>query len=411
LQSIGWEYTCATPGIKLNDWLNEPSSSPEKGEPFVRKVSVAIALFVALPLLLAQQTLNNDSVIKMFKMGFQEELIVGQINRSPGIYDTSPAGLTALKNAGVGDTAVAAMVLKGTAPLPRTAPALTMPASGVAPPRTQANSQQPLPASANPAGQAASPQQRLLLPNTLMDGTPVKLRLDRTISSADEKIGNEVNFDVLEEVEVNNVVVITKGSLATGTVTDADHKKSMGRAGKLDVNIDYVRMADGEKAALKATEGGKAGGHTGAMTGAMVATSIVFFPAAPLFLFMHGKDLVIPKGTEITAYINGDTPLTMAKFAPVEPISNPASGAFAQVSIGSNVANCDVEVDGAFAGNTPSQLSLAAGTHKVTVSQKGYVPWSKTVLVTSSGLHLTAQLDVAGAAPAASPGVTTTAHQ
>jgi hypothetical protein len=175
-------------------------------------------------------------------------------------------------------------------------------------------------------------------------------------------------------------------------------------------------MADGEKAALKATEGGKAGGHTGAMTGAMVATSIVFFPAAPLFLFMHGKDFVIPKGTEITAYINGDTPLTLAKFAPAEPISNPtsgttATGAFGQVSIDSNVSNCDVEVDGAFAGNTPSQLSLAAGTHKITVSQKGYVSWSKTVLVTSSGLHLRAQLDIAGAVPVASPVAATTAHQ
>jgi hypothetical protein len=249
-----------------------------------------------------------------------------------------------------------------------------------------------------------------------MDGTPIKLRLDRTISSADEKVGNVVDFDVLEEIKVNEVVVIPKGSLATGTVTDADHKKTMGRAGKLDVNIDYVRMANGEKAALKATEGGKAGGHTGAMTGAIVATSIVFFPAAPLFLFMHGKDLVIPKGTEITAYINGDMPLTMAKFVRGEPISNPASGdpvagGFGQVSIDSNLSNCDIEVDGAFAGNTPSQLSLATGTHKITVSQKGYFSWSKTVLVTSSGLHLRADLDVAGAAPVATPVAATTVPQ
>ena len=40
------------------------------------------------------------------------------------------------------------------------------------------------------------------------------------------------------------------------------------------------------------------------MTGAIVATAIVFFPAAPLFLLMKGKDITIPKGTEITAYIN-----------------------------------------------------------------------------------------------------------
>ncbi|MGA8676485.1 MAG: hypothetical protein WB621_14810 [Candidatus Acidiferrales bacterium] len=49
----------------------------------------------------------------------------------------------------------------------------------------------------------------------------------------------------------------------------------------------------------------------------MVATAIVFFPAAPLFLFMKGKDITIPKGTEITAYINSDVPLDASKFAPV----------------------------------------------------------------------------------------------
>jgi hypothetical protein len=131
---------------------------------------------------------------------------------------------------------------------------------------------------------------------------------------------------------------------------------------------------------------------------------------------MHGKDLVIPKGTEITAYINGDTPLNMAKFAQTEPISNrasgnPAAGGFGQVSIDSNVSNCDIEVDGAFAGNTPSQLSLSAGTHKITVSQKGYVSWSKAVLVTSSGLHLKTDLDVGAAAPVAAPVAATTLHQ
>ena len=144
-----------------------------------------------------------------------------------------------------------------------------------------------------------------------------------------------------------------------------------------------------KKAALRATAGGKAGGHVGAMTGAIVATSIVFFPAAPLFLFMHGKDLVIPKDTEITAYMNGDTPLTMARFAPSGPSnsSTPIVDAAAQLSVDSNVANCDIDVDGAFAGNT-LQLPLSAGTHVITISQKGYTPWSRKVLITSSGLQL-----------------------
>jgi hypothetical protein len=52
------------------------------------------------------------------------------------------------------------------------------------------------------------------------------------------------------------------------------------------------------------------------MTGAMVGTSIVFFPAALFFLFMHGKEISIPKGTEITAYVNGNARLDAHNFQP-----------------------------------------------------------------------------------------------
>src|SRR5712691_2587066 len=115
-------------------------------------------------------------------------------------------------------------------------------------------------------------------------------------------------------MKVGNVVVVERGAMAIATVTEAHPKRRMGRAGKLNINIDYVRLVNGEKVPLRAVKGGSGGNHVAAMTGAMVATSIVFFPAAPLFLFMHGKDITIPKGTEITAYVNGDTRLDQAKF-------------------------------------------------------------------------------------------------
>jgi len=149
--------------------------------------------------------------------------------------------------------------------------------------------------------------------------TPVKLVLGETISSADEHVGNLVNFEVVEDVTVNNVVVIPRGSNAWATVTVAEPKKRMGRGGKLDINIDKVRLADGEKVLLRAVKGGKGGGHQGAMVGAMVATSLVVWPAAPFFLFMHGKDISIPKGTQITAFIEGDAVLDPAKFTPGTP--------------------------------------------------------------------------------------------
>jgi hypothetical protein len=72
----------------------------------VRKAILAIAFLVIYPLLLAQQSLNNDSVIKMIKMGFSEDLIVNAINHSPGAFDTSVDSLIALKTAGAGDKVI-----------------------------------------------------------------------------------------------------------------------------------------------------------------------------------------------------------------------------------------------------------------------------------------------------------------
>ena len=88
----------------------------------------------------------------------------------------------------------------------------------------------------------------------------------------------------------------------------------MARGGKLNVEIDYVRLTNGEKVALRAIKETSGGGHTGGMVGGMVATAIVVWPAAPLFLFMHGKDTTIAKGTEIAAYTNGEIKLDPTKF-------------------------------------------------------------------------------------------------
>jgi hypothetical protein len=151
-------------------------------------------------------------------------------------------------------------------------------------------------------------------PFVLHDTTPVRLRINRNLSSADATVGENIDFEVLDDVKVEDVVVIARGGHAIGTVTQAQSKRRMARGGKLDVNIDFVRLTNGEKVALRAVKETKGGGHGGAMTGGIVATSIVFFPAAPLFLLMKGKDITIPKGTEITAYVNGEIALDATRF-------------------------------------------------------------------------------------------------
>ena len=249
----------------------------------------------------------------------------------------------------------------------------------------------------------------------LEDETPIRLRLNRTISSADAHVGDTVDFETLDDITVNGTLVIPKGGLAFATVTEAQAKRRMARGGKLDINIDYVKLVSGDRAALRAVRDVKGGGHTGAMVGGMVATSLVFFPAAPFFLFMHGKDISIPKGTEVTAYINGDVKMEIAKFQPATPPSVPSpstSSAVAKLQIESTPPGADIEVDGNFVGSTPSEVQVAEGDHMVVVKKSGFKNWERKIKTTAgSNIHLGAELEKAeSAAPSSSSDTPATPH-
>jgi hypothetical protein len=239
----------------------------------------------------------------------------------------------------------------------------------------------------------------------LEDGTPVRMRITRNLSSADATTGDRIDFEVLDDVKMKDVILIPRGSIALGTVTQAQPKRRMARGGKLDVNIDDVKLSDGERAPLRAVKEMKGGGHTGAMTGAMIGTAIVFFPAAPLFLFMHGKDITIPKGTEITAYVNGDISLDPKRFTAqnAAPQENTGAAGTAQsdalvpmsasngdtthsaVEIKSTPDGAEITVDDKFMGTTPSTLRLTTGDHKIKLQKTGFKTWEKTLSVGDGG--------------------------
>jgi len=117
---------------------------------------------------------------------------------------------------------------------------------------------------------------------------------------------------------------------------------------------------------------------------------------------MHGKDTTIPKGTEITAYVNGNTPLDPAKFAPVAPaastVASPSAtvqtaATNAQLEITSNPSGAEISVDGNFVGDTPSELAVAAGVHTITISKHGYKPWERKIRVSNGKITVSAELE------------------
>jgi hypothetical protein len=97
------------------------------------------------------------------------------------------------------------------------------------------------------------------------------------------------------------------------------------------------------------------------------------------------------KGTEPASQSVG--PMTKTTESAQSPAVNSAAPVQATIIIDSTPSGADIEIDGGFVGNTPSTLSLAPGSHQITVKKKGFAPWTKTLNVTGGTVHLNAELD------------------
>lgn len=223
-------------------------------------------------------------------------------------------------------------------------------------------------------------------------GTPVKLRLKRDLSSADAKPGDNIDFEVSDEVKVGDVVVIPKGNTAVGTVTAVQGARRMGRGGKLDIEIDYVTLADGEKATLWAVSERNGEGNVGD-NGPIVARTLVFAPVAPLLLLMPGEESMIPRDTEITGYVIGTMQLDPAKFTTTSNIAPvPSNSTSAWLEITSDPSGAEVSVDGNFVGRTPSEIEITQGRHTITLSKAGCRTWERKLVIPAGKMTLAATL-------------------
>jgi hypothetical protein len=116
---------------------------------------------------------------------------------------------------------------------------------------------------------------------------------------------------------------------------------------------------------------------------------------------MKGKDISIPKGTEITAYINGNISLDPKKFTPPSQSNEKAVSAlpegnaeqgpinidseFSSVMIKSVPDGAEISIDDKFMGSTPSTVRLKVGEHKISIKKMGYVLWERTITLSAGG--------------------------
>ncbi len=65
----------------------------------------------------------------------------------------------------------------------------------------------------------------------------------------------------------------------------------------------------------------------------------------------------------------------------------------ASLTIESSPPGADITVDGGFVGNTPSTVTVAPGSHEISVTKKGLAPWTRKLNVTGGSIHLSAELE------------------
>ena len=223
----------------------------------------------------AQDALVNRDVVEMTAAGLSEGLIIKVLRGQAASFDVSPGALIELRSQGVSEGVLSVMVGE-------------MREDGAAPRR---------------------PETREI---AVPDGTVVRLRLKSTISSATAQERELLFFEAVDDVRVGGVTVIAGGAEGRGQVLRSQHRKSFGRRGKLEFAIEAVEAVDGQLIRLRANPSHRGKELYG-------TAGVVTLLTGPFGVFVKGKDVEVPAGTEYTIYIDGERRVSL-------PQQRPAAG-------------------------------------------------------------------------------------
>ncbi len=148
---------------------------------------------------------------------------------------------------------------------------------------------------------SSSPSERVVL----KEGTEVPLVFSADLNSKTAVDDDTVNMTLADDLKVGDVVVVRKGAPAVATVTNAHKAGMMGKPGELSIRLEYVK-SDDQRLRLRGNKGKEGEGKVGAT----VALTVLF---GPIGLIKHGKNVDIPEGTPLTAFVDQDYTLAPAK--------------------------------------------------------------------------------------------------
>jgi hypothetical protein len=169
------------------------------------------------------------------------------------------------------------------------------------PPPADNETAPPAAISATPPAAPAQPVQRLVL----KEGADVQLKFAQDVTSKTATVGDPVNLVLDQDLKLGDVVVAKAGAKAVGTISYSKKAGMMGRAGELNMRLEYLLLDDG-RLKLRGSKGREGEGKEGAA----VALTVLF---GPIGLIKHGKNVEIKQGTPLAVYTDENYPVPAAK--------------------------------------------------------------------------------------------------
>lgn len=137
----------------------------------------------------------------------------------------------------------------------------------------------------------------------IKQGTPVPVKLTKTVSTETLSEGERVSFATTENIMVDGHVAIPIGSKVVGIAKEVQKSRIVGLPGHINISLDHILLADGTKVFL--TDGRVFKKGKSRMTGVIVGACFVW----PL-IFITGPKTVMEEGFEARAEIQANTTIT-----------------------------------------------------------------------------------------------------
>lgn len=135
---------------------------------------------------------------------------------------------------------------------------------------------------------------------TLKAGTPVLLRVEKSMTSKTAHVGDSVDLIVVRDVKIDGKIVISAGTLARGEISSVDREGVVGKPGNISITVKSVTAVDGQDVLIRAslTREGKGKQTTALLVGLLLCVIGIFL--------IKGEGGTIKAGSEIKAYVDFD---------------------------------------------------------------------------------------------------------